>query len=197
MAGSRAARSRHRAHFHGRPWGGRAIEVSLGVFEREVASVLRTGKLGLAELIAHPEKASTVGVELSERTRSQLRALAPSQIARIPDPEGREVAWFFHRVLADGRHLETWSIRPHEVATSLGVTLSDAALDRIIAGGKAVLEPIDDTDEVASAAIGVAAAVGVVIAISSRTDRTSLDGGTVTGPPPPARRWRVGVPASM
>lgn len=141
------------------------------LLERELVAILRSGKLGIKELIDNPDKASkSTGVELSEHTKAQLRALAPAQIAKIPTPEGREIAWFFHKVLGDGRYVETWFIRPHEVAARLGVRLSDAALDRIVAGSSTVAKPNHGTNEVENAAIAVAVAVGVRCSIISRMD---------------------------
>lgn len=156
------------------PWPARhapAIEdlVSSGVLERELVEVLRAGKVGIKELLDDPETASkAAGIELSERSLAQLRQLSPSQIHNIPDAEGREIASFFHKVVDDGRFIETWSVRPHEVAASLGVRLSDGALDRIVAGGSTVFRPGGHVGEVANAAIGVAVAVGVVIMLVTK-----------------------------
>jgi hypothetical protein len=48
------------------------------------------------------------------------------------------------------------------------VTLSDGALDRIVAGGSTVFRPGGGGAEVANAAIGVAVAVGVVIMLVTK-----------------------------
>jgi hypothetical protein len=156
------------------PWPpahGPSIEdlLSSGVLERELVTVLRSGKVGIKELLHDPKAASAAaGVELSERSRQQLHQLDPSQIANLADPEAREIATFFHKVLDDGRYLETWSMRPHEVSATLGVKLSDAAIDRIVAGGSTVFRPGGGGSEVANAAIGVAVAVGVVIMLVTK-----------------------------
>ncbi len=139
--------------------------VSTGLLERELVEALRGGKLDVKSLLADPRAAtSTAGVTLSAHALDQLEVLA--KVDKLTDPVAREVATFFHTVASDGRFLETWSVRPHEVASTLGVTLSDHALDRIIAGGSTVFSPHGGGGETAN--IGVAVAVGIVIMLVTK-----------------------------
>lgn len=146
-----------------------------GVLESELVGLLRHPKLDIKTLLADPRAAAErAGVKLSARSLEQLSRISPSEIDKIPDAEGREVAQYFHKVVEDGRFLESWSLRPHEVATSLGVKLSDGAVDRIIAGGNAVLRP-GGGGENANAAIGIAVMVGVVIMLVTRDPEKVID----------------------
>ena len=185
------------------PWPpatGPSIEelAATGMLERELAAVLRSGKVGIRDLLDNPDRSTKLaGAELSEHTRAQLRALAPSQIIKLPDPVGREIAWFFHRVLADGRWLEVWSIRPHEVAAALGTTLSDAALDRIVAGGSTAVRPSGGSDEIANAAISMAVAVGVAILLVTKDRPDPVQAERVPASAARADRTRLARPARM
>jgi len=61
----------------------------------------------------------------------------------------------------DGQHLSTWATRPFEVSQALGVELSDAAIDRLVAvGSGGIRRP---GGEVENPAVVVAVAVGVLI----------------------------------
>jgi hypothetical protein len=64
-----------------------------------------------------------------------LELLAPSRLDELEDPVVREVVTFFQRVLADGRYVDTWAIRPAAVSQALDIQLSDDALERVIAIG--------------------------------------------------------------
>ncbi len=146
-----------------------------GVLESELIGLLSHTKLDIKALLADPKGASEkAGVKLSVRSLEQLSRISPAQVDKIPDAEGREIACYFHKVVEDGRFLESWSARPYEVASTLGVKLSDGALDRIVAGGGAVLRP-GGGGETANAAIGVAVAVGVVIMLVTRDPERVVD----------------------
>lgn len=155
------------------PWPARALPgiddlISGGILERELVDLLSKGQVDIKTLLADPKAAAEkAGVKLSARSLDQLSQITPSQIKKIPDGEGREIAQFFHKVIDDGRFLETWSVRPHEVADNLGVKLSDRALDRIIAGSNSVIRP-GGGGQPASIAVGVGVGVAVVIMLVTK-----------------------------
>jgi len=77
-----------------------------------------------------------LGITLSKQTHQDLKFLAPSQVNNIKDPVDQEIIQYLHKVLRDGRFLQTWATQPFEVSKQLGIKLSDLARDRLIAGGK-------------------------------------------------------------
>lgn len=150
------------------PWPPRDVPgieelVTDGVLEHELVRFLNSGaKLDVKTLLQDPhEAAEKAGIKLSKRSIAQLEQLSPSRLDELPDDESREVVRFFNRVVEDGRFLDTWSIRPHEVARNLGVELSDAAISRIVAGGNSVIRPHDGSE--VQNPIAVAVAIGIVI----------------------------------
>lgn len=140
--------------------------VSGGIVEKELFDVLSGGKIDVKALLTDPKSAaSKAGVKLSSRSIDQLAQISPSQVKKIQDPQAREVAGFFHKVVEDGRFLETWALRPHEVSNALGIKLSDAAIDRIVAGSS-VFRPSGGGEVMNPVAVAVA--VGVVIMLVTR-----------------------------
>jgi len=115
--------------------------VSQGVVQADLVSFLRAvrdSKIKLNNALENPAAAAKeLGVSLSDKSASDLRLIAPSRTAAIKDSTEREIIVFFHKVAADGHHLETWFNRPYEVAQDLGVKLSEAALDRLATNGAA------------------------------------------------------------
>jgi hypothetical protein len=110
------------------------IDGSLVTFVRKAIEQGRS----VEDVLERPaDVARELGVELSERSAQVLETLAPSRVDKLEDPVVREVVTFFQQVLADGRYVETWAIRPAAVAQALGVHLSDQAIERIIAVGAA------------------------------------------------------------
>jgi hypothetical protein len=113
--------------------------VASGIVDLDLVEFLRRVKDHKAAFIDAFEKpmsvAKSLGVPLSEKSAKDLQVLAPSRLADIADPVDREIVGFFHGVAKDGRYLETWTSRPYEVSQSLRIKLTDAAVDRIVAGG--------------------------------------------------------------
>ncbi|MFN8463903.1 MAG: hypothetical protein U0X20_00070 [Caldilineaceae bacterium] len=118
------------------------------------------------------EVAKELNLPLSKRAQEDLQLLAPSRLDEIQDPADKEIVQFFQKVAEDGRYLSTWATRPYQVSQSLDVQLSDAALNRIIAGGASVsfLGPGAVQNPVA-----VAVAVGIVIMLVDRPADVVLD----------------------
>src|SRR5688572_30811959 len=77
-----------------------------------------------------------LGITLSKQTHQDLKFLAPAQVTNIKDPVDQEIIQYLHKVLRDGRFLQTWATQPFEVSKQLGIKLSDLARDSLIAGGK-------------------------------------------------------------
>ena len=137
--------------------------VTSGLLENDVLEVARAvgrSDVELKQLLENPEDvAKELGVNLSERSIRDLQQLAPSRIGELADPVDREVVEFFHKVVEDGKHLDSWATRPYETANDLGVKLSPEAFDRIVAGGSGFsFDPGSVMNPVA-----IAVVVGVVI----------------------------------
>ncbi len=137
----------------------------------ELVRKARAEKIDLREIFAQPERmAAKLGVTLSEQSVTHLGVLAPDKLAAIPDETDREVVALFHKVLEDGRYVDTWHTRPYAIAHQLDVTISEAALERVVAGGArgAFLHygpPGGEVMSVIAAGVivaGVAIAVGIV-----------------------------------
>jgi len=126
-------------------------------FLREV----REQKIAFADAVENPKAvAEKLGVSLSERSAQDLQLIAPSRLDAVRDPTEREVLSFFHKVAADGRHLDSWYSRPYEVSKDLGVKLSDAALDRLVSKG--VASAFEETASEGGTAIAVGIGWAVV-----------------------------------
>ncbi len=121
--------------------------------------------IGAADILTRPrELAREFGYEIEEHSLRDLEALSPHRLDRISDPAEREAVAFFHKVVDDGRFLETWATKPAEVAERLGMSLSDAAANRLItAGASAYVDPGSVMNPVA-----IAVVVGVVIMLVDR-----------------------------
>lgn len=131
-----------------------------------VAFVRKATEAGIAvnDLFERPsEVARELNLELPERTIRDLQVLAPSRRDALEDPVSREVAGFFERVLADGRYLDTWAIRPAAVAQNLGVQLSPPASDRIISVGSALSGRIGGGTAIIWIVVGIIVIIAVVI----------------------------------
>ena len=137
--------------------------ITHGVLERELVDfVNEVGKkaIKIQDALEDPlATAKKMGIKLSEKSVGDLRKLAPSQIKNISDPVDREVVQFFHTVADDGKYLGVWAKNPYETAKSLKVKLSDAAIERISAGG---VSTIFDPGTVMNP-VAIAVVVGVVI----------------------------------
>jgi hypothetical protein len=144
-----------------------------GVLDRQVldfaASAAQAGA-NLSRLFKDPKaEAARVGVEMPARAEQDLRALNIADPDKLVDPIDREIVTFFHRAVAEGKHLNEWASQPFEVANALGIELSRQAGDRIIAtagnrfGGR-------DPGTVASPA-AIAVVVVIVIVVWDRERR--------------------------
>lgn len=123
---------------------------------------IREREINLTDAFENPEAiANRLGVDLSSETISALRAVAPSQLDKVSDPIDREVLQYFHKVMDDGRFVQSWALRPVEVARTIGVTLSPDALDRVIVAGGS--QQFDPAGPVSNPAIVVGVVVAVVI----------------------------------
>jgi hypothetical protein len=128
------------------PWPPREIPtvpdvLAAGVIEPDLVDLLRRARenqIKLTEVFEKPVNiAKRLGVTLSNKSATDLRAMAPSELRNVKDRTDREIIGFFHKVVEDGRYLETWFNRPYEVARTLKVTVSEAALERLLSGGAA------------------------------------------------------------
>lgn len=119
----------------------------------------------VATMLDEPERiAREAGVDLSEQAAQDLQRLAPSRVSDFTDPTDAELVQYFHKVLEQPEHLGAWATQPREVSKAVGIELSDAALDRLIAvGGSARIGPGPVENPVA-----VAVAVGIVIMLVDR-----------------------------
>ena len=153
--------------------------VSQGVVGEDLVTFLRAvrdSKIKLNNALEDPAAAAKqLAVPLSDKSARDLRLIAPSRTSAIKDSTEREIVAFFHKVAADGTHLETWYSRPYEVAQDLGVKLSDAALDRLVTNGAAsAFRGINSASEGGTAiAIGIGWAVvcivvGIVLGAAER-----------------------------
>lgn len=128
------------------PWPPRRLPsvpdlLAAGAIEPDLVEILRRArerKIKLTAVFEKPaELAKRLGVTVSEKTVRDLHAMAPSQLSKVQDASDREIIGFFHKVAQDGRYLDTWVARPYEVARALKVSISDAALERLLSGGAA------------------------------------------------------------
>jgi hypothetical protein len=115
--------------------------VSQGVVQADLVGFLRAvrdSKIKLNNALENPVAAAKeLAMPLSDKSARDLRLIAPSRTAAIKDSTEREIVTFFHKVAADGSHLDTWFSRPYEVSQDLGVKLSEAALERLATNGAA------------------------------------------------------------
>jgi hypothetical protein len=116
--------------------------LAAGVVEPELIDYLEQGRasgLALRRMFEQPEEvARELHIKLSEKSVADLKQLDPSSVVTIKDPTDREILEFFHKVVADGRFIQTWFSKPYEISHALEVELSDAAIERLLAGGALV-----------------------------------------------------------
>ncbi|MBW8817376.1 MAG: hypothetical protein JF598_03880 [Streptomyces sp.] len=126
--------------------------------------------------------AEELGFELGAASVRQLERLAPSRLERIADPVERETLTYFHKVVEDGRFLETWATKPADTAQQLGIRLSDAAANGLISAGASAFAG-DGLDSANPIAVAVAVAIVVMLvddvaepsyAIADRSGRTKF-----------------------
>ncbi len=128
------------------PWPPRSLPsvgelIDSGVIEPDVVQLIQKAhqnKVAITAVFDDPRgQAKRLDVRLSEQSAQALHSLAPSGLKLIKDPVDKEIVSFFHKVIDDGHFMDTWISRPYEVAEQLGAKLSDAALERLTAGGVA------------------------------------------------------------
>ena len=137
--------------------------IAAGVIEPEVVDLVRRANaqgIKYLDIFEKPnEVAAKVGIKLSERSAHSLSLVSPAKVAQIKDPTEREVMGFFLKVAQDGQYLDTWFTYPHEVAGKLGLSVSESAIEKILAGGGIIGNPAADDG---SSAIAAGIAWGVV-----------------------------------
>jgi hypothetical protein len=151
--------------------------LAAGVIERDLIEFMRQVRASNINVLAVFEKpeevAAQLGVTLSEKTVNDLRALAPSKLPEIKDDVDRELIGFFHKVAEDGRYMDTWFTRPYEASQALGVELSDAALERLAAGGGAAFYDPSGGPVAQGAILIVGVAIlAVIVAIIALSERS-------------------------
>jgi hypothetical protein len=136
--------------------------VERGALASDVIKFLRRTQakgLKVADVLNDPASAAkTVGVQLSDLAIANLKPLAPSQLDKIRNPVDRAVVSFFHKVVEDGRFLDSWNREPAAVAKSLKVEVDLAVIDKILGTNAIVTRPGD----VANLSIEQGIVVGIV-----------------------------------
>jgi hypothetical protein len=137
--------------------------VAHGLVDADLLELLHAAKekdLKLTEVFESPATvAKKLGVKLSKKAEQDLQLLSPSRVGEIKDVTDREIVQFFHKVIEDGRHINSWATRPFEVSKELGVQLSEQARDKIIAGGASSIFHWSNAAFVPAIAVGVAIVV--------------------------------------
>lgn len=109
--------------------------ISTGAIGADFVELLRRAtdqKIDLLEVFERPKDvARSLGVVLSEKTATDLNVLAASRLHEIGDDVDREICGLLHVVARHGGLWESWLERPNEVASGLGIKLSDEAIERI------------------------------------------------------------------
>lgn len=113
----------------------------------------------IVDILEDPAAAAkAMKLNLSEASAATLKQLAPSKVATLPDPVDRDLVGFFHRVIKDGRFIDTWTTEPVGAAKALGVKLSDEVVDKIL-GSSAI---VGQQGKVANLSIEQGIVVGIV-----------------------------------
>lgn len=154
--------------------------IASGAIEKDLVEFVQRAQasnIAMTEMFENPAEISRkLGISLSEKTAKDIQYLAPSRLNQIADPTEREIVGFYHKVIADGRFVETWFSRPYQVAQDLKFKLSDAALERIAAGGAvAGLGSLGGFGPRADMGLGIVVVtaadiiiIGITIAVSNR-----------------------------
>jgi hypothetical protein len=168
------------------PWPPRSMPsvsdlLATGVIESDLIELVQQAharKVTLTNVLETPaEVAKELGVSLSERTANDLHILAPSRLTAIENHIEREVVGLFHRVVEDGRYLETWYSHPYEVSEALDVKISDEALEWIVTGGAIQEGPRKKVPDIviALAVIVAIVVIGIVIATAIPAHAQSVE----------------------
>jgi len=136
--------------------------------------------LQVTDILEDPVAAArSIDFPLSQAAADGLKKLAPSQLAAVTDPVDRELVGFFHQVIADGRYVDTWASQPVAVATSIGVKLSDAVVDKLL-GSNAIVGEVPDLANLSIQQGIVVGIVAVVILEQPRQIKSVIDHSQVT-----------------
>lgn len=118
--------------------------------------------LKVTDILEDPVAAAErIDMKLSTLAAESLKPFAPSRTDSIADPVDREVVELFHKVVEDGRFVETWTSQPLTASKALEVELSSAAVDKVL-GSRAI---VGRTPEVANLSIEQGIVIGIVAII--------------------------------
>lgn len=141
--------------------------VSLGAISQAATEFLRQASdrgANLSQLFRNPQaEAERIGLESPPDIAVQVQALNLGDPERIEDPVDREIVEFFHAAVADGRFVDDWATQPKDVAERLGMPLSRAASDRIVAVSNVHLGIRDPGTVMSPAAVAVVVVIVVVL----------------------------------
>lgn len=144
-----------------------------GAISREAADFLRVAadkQANLIQLFREPlVEADRIGLPISPDIGLQLQTLNIGHPERIEDPVDREIVEFFHTAVADGRFVDQWAAHPAEVAEQLGISLSQAANDRIVAVSHTHLGIRQPGAVMSPAAVAVVVVIVVVLWTNERS----------------------------
>lgn len=149
------------------PVGGRGPYdlVGTGILAPDLVEFLtRSTQSGLKviDILEDPVAAAQrIDMKLSTLATESLKPFAPSRIDVIADPVDREVVSLFHKVVEDGRYVDTWTSQPLATIKALEVELSTAAVDKIL-GSRAI---VGRAPEVANLSIEQGIVIGIVAII--------------------------------
>jgi hypothetical protein len=160
--------------------------IAAGVIETDLLQLVKSaheGKVPLKNVFENPAQvAKDLGVTVSEKTLKDLQVLAPSRLADLTDESDREIFQFFHKVVEDGRYLQTFFLRPYEVARTLKVKLSETALERLIMRGapSSLINQLRPNmgnfiDSFIVCIVAAESIVGVAIAIAAASPTATID----------------------
>jgi hypothetical protein len=137
--------------------------VTHGIVDADLLEFIREAQekdLKLIEVFENPAAvAKKLNLHLSKRSEHDLQRLAPSRVNEIKDATDREIIQFFHKVVEDGRHMDSWATRPFEVSKELNIQLSENARDKLIAGGASSIFNWSNAAFIPAIAVGVAIVV--------------------------------------
>jgi len=145
----------------------------LGVEELRFLEAAVMNKADIYALFEDPVKeAKRLNLTLSSEAANRIRVAHLSK-KQLEEPVDKEVADFFHKTVLDGRFVREWAVQPQDVATKLGVKISDSAIDRIrgIAAVNQFLPPGSTVEN----PVAVAVAVAIVIMLVDRPVEQVID----------------------
>lgn len=146
--------------------------ISKGLIESEMISYFEKAseaKIAVKDMLEAPENYSRkMGIKLSEKTATNIKNIAPSNIDKIKNKEDKEVIGFLHKVIEDGRYINQWMTKPYDTAKALKLKLSDKAYEKILVGIEGIKNPIEQ-----KGFLGVVLAI-IIMQASSKPQGTHL-----------------------